>query len=143
MCMKSHYNIVGEDFQLLFAIGITIVILHISLSLSPELGDTEAVMNEYDTILVKSVTPDNRLGLLDASSLLWRLNLMGVDVGNRWRRVTDSLRVHIGKHGSSWYDAHLMFSLSHGRLCEETARQALAREMVKVCNSLQRQLQKR
>jgi hypothetical protein len=88
-------------------------------------------MNEYDTILVKSVTPDNRLGLLDASSLLWRLNLMGVDVGNRWRRVTDSLRVHIGKHGSSWYDAHLMFSLSHGRLCEETARQALAREMVK------------
>ena len=92
----------GEDFQLLFAIGIIIVILHISLSLSPELGDTEAVMNEYDTILVKSVTPDNRLGLLDASSLLWRLNLMGVDVGNRWRRVTDSLRVHIGKHGSSW-----------------------------------------
>jgi tetratricopeptide (TPR) repeat protein len=67
-----------------------------------ELGDTEAVLNEYDTILVKSVTPDNRLGLLDASSLLWRLNLMGVDVGNRWQRITDSLRIHIGKHGSSW-----------------------------------------
>ncbi|CAI8034667.1 Tetratricopeptide repeat protein 38, partial [Geodia barretti] len=96
-----------------------------------ELGDTEAVLNEYDTILVKSVTPDNRLGLLDASSLLWRLNLMGVDVGNRWQRITDSLRIHIGKHGSSWYDAHLMFSLCHGRLCEETARLALAREMVK------------
>ena len=74
----------------------------ISLSLHPELGDTEAVLKEYDTILVKSVTPDNRLGLLDASSLLWRLNLMGVDVGNRWQQVTDSLKVHVGKHGSSW-----------------------------------------
>ena len=30
------------------------------------------------------------------------------------------------------YDAHLMFSLCHGKLCEETARLALARHMVKV-----------
>ena len=30
------------------------------------------------------------------------------------------------------YDAHLMFSLCHGKLSEETARLALAREMVKV-----------
>ena len=116
----------------------------------------EAVLKEYDTILVKSVTPDNRLGLLDASSLLWRLNLMGVDVGNRWEQVTDSLKVHVGKHGSCWsvatphlpphtphththththtgrYDTHLMFSLCHGRVCEETARLAIARHMVKV-----------
>jgi hypothetical protein len=103
----------------------------LSLSLPPpELGDTPAVLREYDTVLVKSVTPDNRLGLLDASSLLWRLNLQGVDVGDRWKQVTASLKVHVGKHGSTWYDAHLMFSLCHGRLCEETARLTLARQMV-------------
>ena len=30
------------------------------------------------------------------------------------------------------YDVHLMFSLCHGKLCEETARLALARQMMKV-----------
>ena len=68
----------------------------------PELGDISAVLREYDMVLMKAVKPDNRLGLLDASSLLWRLNLMGVDTGNRWTLVTDAFRDHIGKHGSSW-----------------------------------------
>lgn len=60
------------------------------------------MLNEYDTILIKSVKPDNRLGLLDASSLLWRLNLLGVDTGNRWQQVMDSFKVHIGKRGATW-----------------------------------------
>ena len=68
-----------------------------------EQGEIVAVLKEYDTILVHAVKPDNRLGLLDASSLLWRLNLMGVDTGNRWQRVTDAFRDHIGQHGSTWY----------------------------------------
>ena len=67
-----------------------------------ELGDIAAVLREYDEVLAKAATPDNRLGMLDASSLLWRLNLMGVDTGDRWQRVTDSCTHHIGKHGSSW-----------------------------------------
>lgn len=67
-----------------------------------ELGNVVAVLREYDTVLVNAVEPDNRLGLLDASSLLWRLNLMGVDTGNRWQRVTESFKEHVGRHGSSW-----------------------------------------
>ena len=60
------------------------------------------MLREYDTVLVKAATAENRLGMLDASSLLWRLNLMGVDTGNRWQQVTDAFKDHIGKHGSSW-----------------------------------------
>lgn len=35
----------------------------------------DALLKEYDTNLVYKVTTDNLFGLLDASSLLWRLEV--------------------------------------------------------------------
>ena len=72
------------------------------LSPCPELQDVEAALREYDNVLEKNAVAENRLGLLDASSFLWRLNLMGVDTGSRWQKVTEEFTSHIGKHGSTW-----------------------------------------
>lgn len=40
-----------------------------------DLNDIDATLEEYDCNLVHKATPDNLFGLLDASSLLWRLEV--------------------------------------------------------------------
>ncbi len=48
----------------------------------------ERVLEIYDT----GVRPEPagvQLAMLDAASLLWRLHLRGIDVGNRWNELTD------------------------------------------------------
>lgn len=41
-----------------------------------DLDDIDALLREYDTNLVHRATTGNMLGLVDASSLLWRLEVM-------------------------------------------------------------------
>ena len=68
-----------------------------------DLGDMELLFHEFDEVLFQRAVAGNRLGLLDASSLLWRLDIMGIKVGKeRWKRVTDALETHVGNHGSPW-----------------------------------------
>ena len=60
-------------------------------------------MREFDGVILDKVLPDNMMGMLDASSLLWRLNLVGVDPGEeRWGKVMDAVAVHISNHQSPW-----------------------------------------
>ncbi len=67
------------------------------------MGDTDSVLSVYDSILSKRVSPDNLFGLLDATSLLWRLNVMGIDPGQeRWSKVTDAVTEHAHNHRSPW-----------------------------------------
>ena len=62
-----------------------------------------AVLSEYDNCLSNNVSSTNLFGLLDASSLLWRLNVMGVDVGEkRLTKVTKALSDHAHNHRSPW-----------------------------------------
>lgn len=68
-----------------------------------DMGDTDSVFAEYDKTLSKNVSSANLFGLLDASSLLWRLNVMGIDVGEkRWSKVTNALEEHAHNHRSPW-----------------------------------------
>lgn len=60
--------------------------------------------------------PAIALDLVDASALLWRLHLRGVDVGNRWQAVADDW---LGRGAAGYYafnDVHaVMASLGAGR----------------------------
>ena len=68
-----------------------------------DLEDIESVFREFDSIIFERATAENLFGLLDASSLLWRLNTMGIEVGEeRWKRVTDALATHVNNHRSPW-----------------------------------------
>ena len=78
---------------------------YISPSMVLDLGDMESLFREFDNVLFENATPENAFGLLDATSLLWRLNVMGVEVGEkRWQRVTDAVATHIDniKARSPW-----------------------------------------
>ena len=68
-----------------------------------DLGDTSSVLREFDTVLSDKAVTENLLGLVDAASLLWRLNVIGVDPGEkRWEKVIDGFSKHIGHHALSW-----------------------------------------
>ncbi len=48
----------------------------------------------------------------DAASLLWRLELAGVDVGKRWGEMADIAKAHIGDHNDAFTDAHFTMCLA-------------------------------
>ena len=65
----------------------------------------ESLFHEFDEVLFENAKPENAFGLLDAASLLWRLNVLGIEVGEkRWKRVTDAATAHIDntKARSPW-----------------------------------------
>ncbi len=56
-----------------------------------DLGQIERVLEIYDNALrANDPHGDNKYQELDAAALLWRLNLYGVDVGNRWHELADA-----------------------------------------------------
>ena len=73
------------------------------LSTVADLGDIDKVLAEFDTHLKPRANKDNLFGLLDASSLLWRLEVMGIDAGEeRWSVVTEGMTPHAHNHRSPW-----------------------------------------
>ena len=48
----------------------------------------------------------------DAASLLWRLELAGLDVGARWGELADISKAHIGDHNDAFTDAHFTMCLA-------------------------------
>lgn len=53
-----------------------------------ELGESQAALDLYDR-LIHPKTTNVVLELVDASQLMWRMTLRGIDVGNRWNEVAD------------------------------------------------------
>ena len=59
----------------------------------------DSLFHEFDHELIKAMTPNNPFVLMDAASLLWRLNCMDIDVGEeRWKGVTDGLATYCHHH---------------------------------------------
>ncbi|MEX2327796.1 MAG: tetratricopeptide repeat protein [Pseudomonadales bacterium] len=62
------------------------------------LGEADAALAIYDSHLVRALADDFYLDICNAASLLWRLEIVGVDVGDRWdpllvisnARITDN-----------------------------------------------------
>jgi hypothetical protein len=46
------------------------------------------------------------LEMIDASAMLWRMHLRGVDVGDRWQAVADAWEPHAGAGNYAFNDAH-------------------------------------
>ena len=61
---------------------------HLALH-SLELGDHRRALELYDT-RIRPQTSSVALEMLDASAMLWRLTLRGVDVGSRWQALAQA-----------------------------------------------------
>ena len=75
-----------------------------------DLGETDRVLELYDTRIHPEPT-SVAMELLDASSLLWRLQLRGVDVGDRWQGLADSWGeiLEAGYYGFNDFHAMMTF----------------------------------
>jgi hypothetical protein len=73
------------------------------------LGDAAGALAIHDAQLQAS-DASSISDLIDASALLWRLRLAGVDVGPRWRVLSDAWALHVEDRYCSFNDLHAMLA---------------------------------
>ena len=82
---------------------------HLCLPLIDD-GQIERVISIYDDH-ISDCDKDMVTRLNDCTALLWRLELKGIDVGDRWDRLVDMWSYHIDEHAFAFADAHLAMTL--------------------------------
>jgi tetratricopeptide (TPR) repeat protein len=82
---------------------------HLALFLI-EQGRFDEVLADYDRFTAPKLADDATLDRVDAASLLWRLELAGVDVGDRWAPVADKWMAHVDDHLLAFNDLHCAFA---------------------------------
>jgi tetratricopeptide (TPR) repeat protein len=81
-------------------------------------GEAALAVELYDTKIHPAAT-QVALELVDATSLLWRLRLRGVDVGNRWADVAEGWAGTAEDGFYAFNDVHALISyLASGRDCD-------------------------
>jgi tetratricopeptide (TPR) repeat protein len=78
---------------------------HLALYLI-ELGRSAEVLADYDRFVAPKLADDMTLDRVDAASLLWRLELAGADVGDRWGPVVRAWMAHVDDHTLAFNDLH-------------------------------------
>jgi hypothetical protein len=80
-------------------------------------GDTDGALAVYDRILHHEGSDDVALELLDASALLWRLQLEGTGVGDRWQPLASAWGRLLAPGFYPFNDMHaVMAFIGHGEL---------------------------
>jgi hypothetical protein len=86
-----------------------------------ELGASDEALRLFDGPVYGS-RPNLVLNLIDASALLWRLSLRGVDVGSRFAAVADNWAPTAGAGNYAFNDMHAMMAfVGAGRTKEQQA----------------------
>ena len=78
-----------------------------------EIGDYERVLALYDSE-IKVDKNGFYLDVQNAASLLLRLELCGVDVGDRWGALADIVEMRVDDHVLGFTDTHFMMALARG-----------------------------
>lgn len=76
-----------------------------------ERGEFERVFKLYD-LAVRVDHSDFYIEIQNASALLWRLDFLGVDVGDRWSELADTCESRIGDMGLGFTTTHDMMALA-------------------------------
>ncbi len=83
-----------------------------------DLGEPEAALASYDANIrnfdepMTRAVPDHYVDLQNAAALLWRLEQLGVGVGDRWQELADKAEARIGDAGHLLLVPHLMLALA-------------------------------
>jgi tetratricopeptide (TPR) repeat protein len=82
----------------------------------------DEVLADYDRFTAAKLADDATLDRVDAASLLWRLELAGVDVGDRWAQVADRWMAHVDDHLLAFNDLHCAFAAARSPDPDHTLR---------------------
>jgi len=94
---------------------------HLALYLIEE-GRFDEVLADYDRFVAPRLAGDSLLDLVDASALLWRLELAGADVGDRWGPLARQWLTHVDDHVLVFNDLHLALAVARAGDAEGVAR---------------------
>ncbi|MBB5517294.1 tetratricopeptide repeat protein [Amphiplicatus metriothermophilus] len=83
-------------------------------------GDPEAALAIYDARLW-GLWPEFPQEQIGAVSMLWRLELRGLDVGARWAPVVEQARARAGEHLFPFHDLHYLYALARAGAPGEAA----------------------
>jgi tetratricopeptide (TPR) repeat protein len=78
---------------------------HLALFLIAQ-GRFKEVLADFDRLVAPKLADDMTLDRVDAASLLWRLELAGADVGDRWGPVATAWMAHVDDHVLAFNDLH-------------------------------------
>ena len=74
-------------------------------------GDTAKALGVYDRHLW-GAWPEFPQEIIGAVSMLWRLEMAGADVGDRWRPILRQVRKRAGEHILPFHDLHYAYALA-------------------------------
>ncbi len=94
---------------------------HLAVYLIEE-GRFDEVLADYDRFAAPNLAIDATLDRVDAAALLWRLELAGVDVGERWAPVARQWMAHVDDHVLAFNDLHLALAASRSKDADDVAR---------------------
>ena len=77
-----------------------------------ELGQFDEALGLYDQEVRSDTQSTDYLDIANATSLLWRLDDAGIDVGDRWRELGEKSELRIGDHLLAFADTHYMLALA-------------------------------
>jgi hypothetical protein len=98
---------------------------HLALYLLEE-GRFDEVLADYDLHVAPKIGDDSLLDLVDAASLLWRLELAGAEVGARWSPVAEQWLTHVDDHVLVFNDLHIAMAISRAGDSSGVARLRLS-----------------
>jgi tetratricopeptide (TPR) repeat protein len=90
-----------------------------------EIGQFNEALDLYDQEVRADTQSTDYLDIANATSLLWRLDDAGIDVGDRWHELADKAELRIGDHLLAFADAHYMLALAADRR-DDAAERMLA-----------------
>ena len=76
-----------------------------------ERGEFDVVLDLYDREVSSDIESDFYLDICNAASLLWRMELYGVDVGNRWQALGEVSRRHTDDEDLIFVTLHYLMAL--------------------------------
>jgi hypothetical protein len=94
---------------------------HLALYLIEE-GRFEEVLADYDRFVAPRIANDFLMDMIDASALLWRLELAGADVGARWEPLARQWANHLDDHVLAFNDLHLALAIARGKDRDDVQR---------------------
>ncbi|MBD2438117.1 tetratricopeptide repeat protein [Nostoc sp. FACHB-110] len=80
-----------------------------------EQGNTKKVLSLYDKHVWGKARKESPKDQVGAISLLLRLELLGIDVGNRWQDLSNYLFARIDEHALPFQDLHYIYALAKAR----------------------------
>ena len=87
-----------------------------------EQGRFDEVLADYDRFASPKLADDMALDRVDAAALLWRLELEGVEVGDRWRAVARAWMAHFDDHVLAFNDLHCALAASRSGDANDVGR---------------------